>query len=419
MNRLVSLPLALVLTVAWTASPARAGWSILARRAAVMNNARSRHVAAVLPDGKVLAAGGLSFQIFPLPRAGVTDAAEVYDGDTDTWTLLEARMVSPRWDHAAAALPDGRVLLAGGKVTFESKAGRGTRTTELFDPVSRRFAPGPDMGSARLELTATVLDDGRVVLVGGSSADVFDPRTGGFGQFVRLRQRRSAHAALAIGGSRVLVVGGDGAGGGSAEIVNVDTALSFGLAARLDPPVNDFVLAALDFGDAVALAGQGPDGQTIARLQRVRLVGGVRDAAYVAVLPNSLPARQGASDMVAHQFGPLVLLAGGEAEVRNTDIILGQAWLFDTRCQLVTAVADLVYPRDDLAAAPLPPNALGWDRLLLIGGLTNDKDLGELPQSTCEILTLVPDDSMPPLETLCNSGVGNIPRAADRPQEFP
>jgi hypothetical protein len=318
-------------------------------------------------------------------------------------------MTSPRWDAVAAPLPDGRVLIAGGKTTYKDKSGKSTKTTEIFDPVTSTFSRGPGMNAPRAEFTATVLEDGRVVLAGGRSAEVFDPATNEFAATITLRMSRSAHSAVRVGPAKVLVAGGESvAAGGSVELIDVAAGRSTVLAARLNPPVNDHALAGLSMQRVVVLAGQRSDsGQTVNVSQMISLAGGEGGKATVRPIAARLSNEGGNSDMATATFGPLVLLAGGEADIDGVDTIAAQAWLFDGRSERFIATAPLRRPHDDVASLSwLTP--LGFPVLFLIGGLTTDKDFGELPQRDCELLILLPNDELPPIESIARSGLGRV-----------
>ena len=67
----------------------------------------SDHTATLLPNGKVLVAGGAS------EKFGFHDTAELYDPATGTWNLTGS-LSEFRAEHTATLLPNGKVLVAGG-----------------------------------------------------------------------------------------------------------------------------------------------------------------------------------------------------------------------------------------------------------------------------------------------------------------
>src|SRR5439155_12729178 len=101
-------------------------------------------------------------------------------GRGGVWTTIGTGMADARSNAAAVTLADGRILLVGG-----TGAGGGETavlsSVELFDPVADVFTRTGDLHQARQDLTATRLQDGRVLVAGGSdgrrslpSAEVFD-----------------------------------------------------------------------------------------------------------------------------------------------------------------------------------------------------------------------------------------------------
>ena len=170
---------------------------------------RAVHRATRLADGRVLFTGGCTE-----PGCGGFDAArtvDVYDPATQRMTV-GPQMGSPRASGSATLLADGRVLLVGG---YPGEGEPATATAEVFDPASDSFAPVGDLATARADHSATVLPDGRVLVAGGFGADgdaitsveVFDPDVGEFTPAADLLQPRAAHAAALVDG-RVLLVGG-------------------------------------------------------------------------------------------------------------------------------------------------------------------------------------------------------------------
>jgi len=121
--------------------------------------------AALLPSGQILVTGGGSP---PSPRFGFLDA------NTTATTISSGGAVSvvgpmsiPRAGHTATPLPDGTVLETGGETP---ENGTVLSSTELYDPTTKTFSPGPDLAQRRFEHTATALSAGaQVLIVGGAN----------------------------------------------------------------------------------------------------------------------------------------------------------------------------------------------------------------------------------------------------------
>ncbi|HEX6812696.1 MAG TPA: kelch repeat-containing protein [Planctomycetota bacterium] len=172
-----------------------------------------------LGDGRILFTGGID------PTTGQTTAnAAVYDPVAQTTTTLT--MGSPRAGHGASLMGNGRVLVTGGLSALDLQNPLSLFTgllvsTEIFDPVTNTFAPGPNMLEARGLHTSTTLTNGQVLIAGGLSllpivsiptvsatAYRFNPATGSFGLPALFSGGRFLHAAAPLTGGRVLLVGG-------------------------------------------------------------------------------------------------------------------------------------------------------------------------------------------------------------------
>ena len=169
----------------------------------------------LLEDGRVLVTGGFD-----------AATAEVYDPSDGTWTETGAMQKERRW-HTATLLDDGRVLVAGGLRNREGMEYQALRTVEIWDPASDAWTQVEDMSEERGQHTATRLPDGRVLVVGGlkegylmgafvfsgvgiASAEVYDPSSDAWSPVESMSQNRAYHAAVLLDDDRVLVIGGTG-----------------------------------------------------------------------------------------------------------------------------------------------------------------------------------------------------------------
>jgi hypothetical protein len=134
-----------------------------------MTEARSNHTATLLPDGRVLIAGGTVGQ-----GSGASDlaTAELHDPSAGTFAAT-GNMTTPRSDHTAILLPDGRVLIVGGVHAGIDSTADYARA-ELFDPVRNMFTATVNMAG----FPVTLLPDGRILLAGSPTSKLYDPRTG-------------------------------------------------------------------------------------------------------------------------------------------------------------------------------------------------------------------------------------------------
>jgi Kelch motif protein/galactose oxidase-like protein len=167
-----------------------------------MHERRVGHVAVLLPSGKVLVAGGWVGQ-------GGTDSAELYDPSTGKFTII-AKMTSPRGRPSASLLANGDVLIAGG----EKSDNASLASVEIFHASTLTFQPTGAMHHARISHTATLLKDGRVLIAGGygdsvsSGAELYDPQSGTFMETGSMATARCKHTAGLLPDGRVLIAGG-------------------------------------------------------------------------------------------------------------------------------------------------------------------------------------------------------------------
>jgi hypothetical protein len=178
-----------------------------------MTQARLLHTATPLRDGRVLIAGGENGSVAAL------DSAELYDPATGefspTGSMIDARGSA----RLSALLVDGRVLVMGGM----NEIGGDLAGAELYDPSRGSFSPAGTMSRARTSHSATLLPTGRVLIAGGmmvtepdagaffsihASAELYDPTTGGFSATGSMGSPRDGHSATLLQDGRVLIAGG-------------------------------------------------------------------------------------------------------------------------------------------------------------------------------------------------------------------
>ena len=151
--------------------------------------------------------------------AATIAATPVATRPTEPGFAPTGNMVSPdRGYHTATLLDDGRVLIAGGQ-TVEAGPVTFFASAELYDSSAGTFKATGSMAEARESDTATLLRDGRVLIAGGQndqmldSAELYDPKTGQFTATGSMSAPRENHTATLLADGRVLVAGGDPSGG--------------------------------------------------------------------------------------------------------------------------------------------------------------------------------------------------------------
>ena len=256
---------------------------------ASMGVPRSGPAAAALPNGRVLVAGGYSATDF-------RSSAEVFDPAASSFDSSGlGAMVKARRSAAVAPLPNGRVLIAGGYNNSGTLA-----SAEVFEPTGNGFSAAGfgSMVGTRADAACSPLPDGRVLIAGGtadgahslSSAEVFDPTTNSFSSagIGSMGTARLQAIAAPLSDGRVLIAGGYDSSShsylSSAEV--------------FDPTTNSFSSAGIGsmvIPRAGAASSPLPDG-------RVLIAGGYSESSIVASAEAFNPAT---SSFSSAGIGPL------------------------------------------------------------------------------------------------------------------
>lgn len=213
-------------------------------KAAADSNPLAGQTSTTMPNGQRLLLGGMKGD-------APTDEALLVSLGTSRVETLSARMLSPRANHSATTLADGRVLVFGGS---NSQGGLVTNS-EIFDFVTRQFQPINIPGLApRSAHTAVVLLDGTLLLAGGVDADgktidraeLWDPRTGEITEIAQdVELERTGAASHTLYDGSVLYFGGKDRNGEA-----VTTALLF------DGPSRAFRPLSLDEAESLLQAAE-------------------------------------------------------------------------------------------------------------------------------------------------------------------
>ncbi|MEM7309956.1 MAG: kelch repeat-containing protein [Planctomycetota bacterium] len=291
---------------------------------------RAVHTATRLQDGRVLIVGGMD-------EDGICHrTCELFDPDAGTITPA-ADLSVERASHTATLLLDGRVLVAGGlqdyqnpsaSSGFDAAMNTAMDTAELYDPATDTWAAaGAAMASTRAGHTATLLDDGTVLVVGGAfgasggspdftaTVDRFDPATGLFVPEAPLTLAVGYQAASTLGNGDVLVTGGFLNSGGSATPTSLCyrwDGSAWASAGNLATGVGWHSQVALPNGDALIVGGLN------ASLLGANFVGRHDGTAYTALtdiglnpgLPGAATDGRGTSTLTPGYDGTYVLLGG-------------------------------------------------------------------------------------------------------------
>lgn len=205
-----------------------------------MTTSRAFHNTVRLQDGRFMAIGGTQG---PFGSAGsyytkILNSCEIYDPATGAWTVT-ATMNKYRAGATSLVLPDGRVLVAGGSEGSSSHnlsdvsdlLGTAMKTSEIYDPATDSWSWGPNMSEPKAGAMSAVLNDGRWMVAGGithitifgldipdfsDNISVYNPTTNSFSNAGSMKDKRALGAMTVMGNGNVFI-----AGGGGGDILNI------------------------------------------------------------------------------------------------------------------------------------------------------------------------------------------------------
>jgi hypothetical protein len=282
--------------------------------------------------------------------------------------------------HTATLLANGKVLIVGGVAAGPSS------NAELYDADSGTFIPARNMTAPRTSPTATLLNDGRVLIVGGNymsgawqknSAELYDPTTGTFTETGGTVTNQIGGFAILLNNGKVLV-----AGGVSAFPLNPPAPIA-------NPELYDPSTGAFTSTGAFATTGgsfyvtSGPDISAVSLLSdgRVLIAGEPNSELYDPVSGTFSLTGPMATPCLIGGGTPPIYISGRTATLLTNDKVLltggeeedcgrfSNAELYDPGTEKFVLAGNMIRARDNQTATLMPDGTV-----LVSGGETQDCD---------------------------------------------
>ncbi len=222
----------------------------------------------------VQASSGLAKSVAYHYRAVASNSLGASFGEDISFITTGTNLITPRAFHTATLLPTGKVLVTGGA----DQDNNALSSTELFDPATGTWSPGPSMSTARYQHTATLLPNGKVLVAGGAgvafapptaTAEVYDPITGTWSLTGSMSTNRYGQTAILLTSGKVLIAGGFNFGGSLTASELYDSATgTWSLTGPIATGRTSHTATRLSNGDVLIAGGYTSAGVALATAER-------------------------------------------------------------------------------------------------------------------------------------------------------
>jgi N-acetylneuraminic acid mutarotase len=308
---------------------------------------------------------------------GIVNSAELYDPTTGLWSATGSMRMGRAY-FAAALLPNGNVLVAGG--CTNSSCSAGTPTAEIYNPANGKWRSAGKMSTLRYFFAATPLPNGNILVEGGcnkgncgtvaKTAELFNPTTRSWALTGSLKTGRDYHTATLLSNGKVLVTGGYTVQGASTSVEMYDPATATWSA-----------MAGMTYGRALHSATALTDGRAVVAGGVVSYLPSDLSELYDPVTNkwsltgNLITKRAGQTAVLLSSGNPMLM--GGYTYVRPVYFEVSSCELFDPVSGTWSYTGDMTTARDDHATV-----LLGSGQVLVAGGISGSSIL-----SSAEIYT--------------------------------
>src|SRR5580700_9263306 len=164
------------------------------------------------PRPFLIASITISFAIAAVAFHPPAPKVEISAGSSAGSLMPASPMLEPRSAHSATLLPNGKVLIAGGMRRNQDFY----KSAELYDPATGKFQSTGEMNTRRVGHIAVLLGSGKVLVAGGwvdqggtDSAELYDPASGKFTPIAKMTIPRGRPSARLLTSGDVLIAGGE------------------------------------------------------------------------------------------------------------------------------------------------------------------------------------------------------------------